>query len=74
VVIASNASQQTTIRDSSGISSPTRPSLAKDVPLKPKTAGKDAGWRRVALRFRVAANAGADWRVDDVLVDPACRY
>jgi hypothetical protein len=44
------------------------------VPLKPKTAGKDAGWRRVALRFRVAANAGADWRVDDVLVDPACRY
>jgi opacity protein-like surface antigen len=49
-------------------------SLAKDVPLKPKTAGKDAGWRRVALRFRVAANAGADWRVDDVLVDPACRY
>lgn len=48
--------------------------LAKDVPLRPKTADKSAGWRRVALRFRVPAGASGDWRIDDVVVDPACRY
>jgi hypothetical protein len=49
--------------------------LAKDVPLQPNTAGKQAGWRRVALRFSVPlGKMGADWRVDDVLVDPRCRF
>jgi hypothetical protein len=33
------------------------------------------GWRLVALRFEVLkAEAGADARVDDVLVDPRMRY
>jgi hypothetical protein len=49
--------------------------LAKDVPLQPNTAGKRAGWRRVALRFSVPlGKSGADWRIDDVLVDPRCRF
>ena len=49
--------------------------LAKDVPLQPATAGKRAGWRRVALRFSVPlGRSGADWRIDDVLVDPRCRF
>ena len=54
---------------------PTTWTLAKDVDLKPTTAGKARGWRRVALRFRVPATSkGADWRVDDVVVDPRCRF
>jgi hypothetical protein len=49
--------------------------LAKDVPLRPKTAGKEAGWRRVALRFSVpVTKRGGDWQIDDVLVDPRCRF
>jgi hypothetical protein len=49
--------------------------LAKDVPLRPQTAGKATGWRRVALRFSVpVTKKGGDWRVDDVLVDPRCRF
>jgi hypothetical protein len=48
--------------------------LSNDVPLRPQMAGS-TGWRRVALRFRVASGTSdADWRIDDVLVDPACRY
>jgi hypothetical protein len=50
--------------------------LAKNVQLQPATAGKQAGWRRVALRFSVplGKKSGADWRIDDVLVDPRCRF
>jgi opacity protein-like surface antigen len=49
--------------------------LMKDVKLDPQRAGKQAGWRRVALRFRVpATKKGAVWNVDNILVDPRCRY
>jgi hypothetical protein len=49
--------------------------LMKDVKLEPQRAGKKAGWRRVALRFRVpAAKKGAVWNVDNILIDPRCRW
>jgi|1186.fasta_scaffold21750_1 hypothetical protein len=49
--------------------------LMKDVKLEPQRAGKTAGWRRVALRFRVpATKKGAVWNVDNVLIDPRCRW
>jgi hypothetical protein len=49
--------------------------LMKDVKLDPQRAGKKAGWRRVALRFRVpGTKKGAVWNVDNVLIDPRCRY
>jgi hypothetical protein len=38
-------------------------------------AGKQAGWPKVALRFRVpATKKGGSWSVDSLLVDPRCRY
>jgi hypothetical protein len=49
--------------------------LTKDVHLEPQTTGKTAGWRKVALRFRVpATKKGGAWKVDSILVDPRCRY
>jgi hypothetical protein len=49
--------------------------LMKDVKLEPQRAGKAPGWRRVALRFRVPeTKKGAVWNVDNILVDPRCRY
>ena len=49
--------------------------LSKRLALKPNYAHKQGGWRLVALRFEVdEADAGADPRVDDVLIDPRMRY
>ena len=49
--------------------------LMKDVKLEPQRAGKKAGWRKVALRFRVpATKKGGNWNVDGILIDPRCRY
>jgi hypothetical protein len=49
--------------------------LTKDIKLEPQRAGKRAGWRKVALRFTVpATKKGADWRIDNILIDPKCRY
>jgi hypothetical protein len=49
--------------------------LVKDVKLEPNTTGKAAGWRKVALRFRVpSTKKGGAWKVDSILVDPRCRY
>ena len=49
--------------------------LTKDVKLDPQRAGKAAGWRKVALRFSVpGTKKGADWRIDNILIDPKCRY
>jgi hypothetical protein len=49
--------------------------LSKDVKLEPQSTGKEAGWRKVALRFRVpATKKGGTWKVDSILVDPRCRY
>ena len=46
--------------------------LSKDFKLEPQRAGKKAGWRKVAIRFRADAHEG-DWRVDDILIDPRMR-
>ena len=49
--------------------------LSKKLAIKPDHGRKQGGWRLVALRFEVLkADAGADARVDDVLVDPRMRY
>jgi len=49
--------------------------LSNDVKLEPQTAGKQAGWRKVALRFSVpATKKGGTWKIDGILVDPRCRY
>lgn len=49
--------------------------LSKRLDVKPEHGRKQRGWRLVALRFEVVkADAGADVRVDDVLVDPRMRY
>jgi hypothetical protein len=49
--------------------------LSKKLDIKPDHGRKQGGWRLVALRFEVLkADAGADARVDDVLVDPRMRY
>jgi hypothetical protein len=46
--------------------------LTKDFKLEPQRAGKKAGWRKVAIRFRADDHEG-DWRVDDSLIDPRMR-
>ena len=46
--------------------------LSKDFKLEPQRAGKKAGWRKVAIRFRADDREG-DWRVDDILIDPRMR-
>ncbi len=43
--------------------------LTPDVMLTPEYAGTDPGWRKVALRFK-ASGDNADFRVDDLIVDP----
>ena len=49
--------------------------LSNDVKLQPQAAGKQAGWRKVALRFTVpATKKGGNWKIDGILVDPRCRY
>ena len=49
--------------------------LSKRLSIKPEHGLKVRGWRLVALRFEVLkAAAGADARVDDILVDPRMRY
>jgi hypothetical protein len=49
--------------------------LSKRLDVKPTHGLKQGGWRLVALRFEtIKAEAGADLRVDDVLVDPRLRY
>jgi hypothetical protein len=49
--------------------------LSKRLDVKPEHGRKQRGWRLVALRFELLkADAGADARIDDVLVDPRMRY
>ncbi|MDP9385250.1 MAG: hypothetical protein M3P50_08465 [Actinomycetota bacterium] len=43
--------------------------LTPDVMLTPEYAGTDPGWRKVALRFKASGDK-ADFRVDDLVVDP----
>jgi hypothetical protein len=46
--------------------------LSGDVELEPKRLGKEAGWRKIALRFRVepGKKTPASYRIDDILIDP----
>jgi hypothetical protein len=45
--------------------------LSDDIKLEPQRLGKVSGWRRIAIRFRVAAGRKpAAYRVDDILIDP----
>jgi hypothetical protein len=45
--------------------------LSDDIKLEPQRLGKQAGWRKIALRFRVKpGKKPADYRIDDVLIDP----
>jgi hypothetical protein len=43
--------------------------LSPDVMLEPERAGHTWGWRKVALRF-TARGSKADFRIDDLVVDP----
>jgi hypothetical protein len=45
--------------------------LSDDVKLEPQRLGKAAGWRKIAVRFRVKpGKKPAAYRIDDVLIDP----
>lgn len=45
--------------------------LSEAIKLEPQRLGKRAGWRRIAVRFRVeSGRKSAAYRVDDVLIDP----
>jgi hypothetical protein len=45
--------------------------LSDDIKLEPQRLGKKAGWRRVAIRFRVlTGKKAATYQVDDLLIDP----
>lgn len=47
-------------------------SLSPDVFLEPERGGAAPGWRQVAIRFS-AHGSNADFRVDDLIVDPRMR-
>jgi hypothetical protein len=48
--------------------------LSDDIKLEPQRLGKQSGWRKVAIRFRVKpGKKAASYRIDDVLIDPR-RY
>jgi hypothetical protein len=45
--------------------------LSDDIKLEPQRLGKAAGWRKIAVRFRVKpGKKPAAYRIDDVLIDP----
>ena len=46
--------------------------LSPDVMLEPLRAGASFGWRKVAIRF-TARGSNADFRIDDLVVDPRMR-
>ena len=48
--------------------------LSNDIKLEPQRLGKAAGWRKIALRFRVKpGKKAASYRIDDILIDPRFR-
>ena len=48
--------------------------LSDDIKLEPQRLGKAAGWRKIALRFRVEpGKKAASYRIDDILIDPRFR-
>ena len=49
--------------------------LSDDIKLEPQRLGKRSGWRKVAIRFRVEpGKKSANYRIDDVLIDPRRLY
>jgi hypothetical protein len=49
--------------------------LSDDIKLEPKRLGKQSGWRKVAIRFRVKpGKKAASYRIDDILIDPRRLY
>jgi hypothetical protein len=49
--------------------------LSDDIKLEPQRLGKQSGWRKVAIRFRVKpGKKPASYRVDDILIDPRRFY
>jgi hypothetical protein len=48
--------------------------LSDDIKLEPQRLGKQSGWRKIAVRFRVRpGKKPASYKIDDVLIDPR-RY
>jgi hypothetical protein len=48
--------------------------LSDDIKLEPQRLGKQSGWRKIAVRFRVKpGKKAASYKIDDVLIDPR-RY
>lgn len=48
--------------------------LSDDIKLEPQRLGKQSGWRKIAVRFRVKpGKRPANYKIDDVLIDPR-RY
>jgi hypothetical protein len=49
--------------------------LTDDIKLEPQRLGKQAGWRKVAVRFRVKpGKKAATYKVDDLLIDPRISH
>ncbi len=49
--------------------------LSEDIKLEPQRLGKQSGWRKIALRFRVEpGKKPAAYRIDDILIDPRRFY
>jgi hypothetical protein len=49
--------------------------LSDDIKLEPQRLGKQSGWRKVAIRFRVKpGKKPASYRIDDILIDPRRLY
>ena len=49
--------------------------LSDDIKLEPQRLGKQSGWRKVALRFRVEeGKKPASYRIDDILIDPRRHF
>ena len=49
--------------------------LSDDIKLEPQRLGKQAGWRKVAVRFRVKPGKKAStYKVDDLLIDPRLSH
>jgi hypothetical protein len=49
--------------------------LSNDIKLEPQRLGKQAGWRKVAVRFRVKpGKKAATYKIDDLLIDPRLSH
>jgi len=60
------------VRRGARLRAPRRFALTEDVGLYPEFASPTPGWRKVAIRF-TARGDDADFRIDNVLIDPRMR-